>query len=102
MDILWLLGLSYSHLLYFIVIWYIFLVFGMLYQEKSGNPAQDVFRAMFKHSENYPFWKIALALLWEVKYRVARFSFTQYTKTGGKYTKLPQSYNMAVKYTKRP
>jgi hypothetical protein len=28
-----------AHLLYFVVIWYIFPRFGILYQEKSGNPA---------------------------------------------------------------
>jgi hypothetical protein len=42
------LGLFYGHskcygyLVYFVVIWYIFPRFGMLYQEKSGNPAADV------------------------------------------------------------
>jgi hypothetical protein len=29
----------YGHLLYFVVIWYISPRFGILYQEKSGNPA---------------------------------------------------------------
>jgi hypothetical protein len=29
----------YRHLLYFVVIWYIFPRFGVLYHEKSGNPA---------------------------------------------------------------
>jgi hypothetical protein len=33
-------GISFGHSLYFMVIWYIFARFGMLYQEKSGNPAQ--------------------------------------------------------------
>jgi hypothetical protein len=28
----------YDHLVHFVVIWYIFLRLGMLYQEKSGNP----------------------------------------------------------------
>jgi hypothetical protein len=32
-------GIFRSNLLYFIVIWYIFPRFGILYQEKSGNPA---------------------------------------------------------------
>jgi hypothetical protein len=36
-NILWPFGVG----MYFIVIWYIFPVFGMLYQEKSGNPAVD-------------------------------------------------------------
>jgi hypothetical protein len=48
MYILWLFGLSYGHLVfvvaiwytYFMVIWYIFSGFGILYQEKSGNPDQ--------------------------------------------------------------
>jgi hypothetical protein len=29
----------YDHLVYFVVIWVHFSRFGMLYQEKSGNPA---------------------------------------------------------------
>jgi hypothetical protein len=33
------LGIFCTHLVYFMVIWYIFPHFGMLYQEKSGNPA---------------------------------------------------------------
>jgi hypothetical protein len=33
------LGIFYGHLIYFVIIWYIFFHFGMLYQEKSGNPA---------------------------------------------------------------
>jgi hypothetical protein len=31
-------GISCGNLVYFMVIWYIFSRFGMLYQEKSGNP----------------------------------------------------------------
>jgi hypothetical protein len=34
-------GIFYGHLVYFMAIWYIFPCFGMLYQEKSGNPAQE-------------------------------------------------------------
>jgi hypothetical protein len=33
------LEILYGHLLYFVVIWYIFPRFGILDQEKSGNPA---------------------------------------------------------------
>jgi hypothetical protein len=33
------IGIFYTHLVYFMVIWYISPHFGMLYQEKSGNPA---------------------------------------------------------------
>jgi hypothetical protein len=32
-------GVFCGHLVYFMVIWYIFSRFGMLHQEKSGNPA---------------------------------------------------------------
>jgi hypothetical protein len=52
--ILWPCGLFYGHLVYFMAIlahfvaiwdifmimWYIFSLFGMLYQEKSGNPGR--------------------------------------------------------------
>jgi hypothetical protein len=43
MDILYSLrpiGIVYAYWVYFKVIWYIFPNFGMLYQEKSGNPAE--------------------------------------------------------------
>jgi hypothetical protein len=44
--ILWLCGIFYGHLVYFTIIyiahflaiWYIFSCFGILYEEKSGNP----------------------------------------------------------------
>jgi hypothetical protein len=32
------LEIFYGHLVYFVVIWYIFLHFGILYNGKSGNP----------------------------------------------------------------
>jgi hypothetical protein len=34
-----LFGIFYGHLVYFLPFWYILPVFGMLYQEKSGNPS---------------------------------------------------------------
>jgi hypothetical protein len=34
------LEIFYGNLAYFVVIWYIFSRFGMLHQEKSGNPDQ--------------------------------------------------------------
>jgi hypothetical protein len=34
-------GLFYGHLVYFVVIWYIFPRFGISYQEKSGNPVLE-------------------------------------------------------------
>jgi hypothetical protein len=43
-------GLFYGHLVYFSTIWYmcrsfgIFFPFGMLYAEKSGNPAQTLMK----------------------------------------------------------
>jgi hypothetical protein len=33
-------GIFYGHLVHFVAIWYIQSRFGMLYREKSGNPAQ--------------------------------------------------------------
>jgi hypothetical protein len=39
--ILWPFGLFFGHLVYFVVIWYISPRFGMLYHEKSGNPARN-------------------------------------------------------------
>jgi hypothetical protein len=37
-SILLLLGIFYGHLVYFLIIWYIFPRFGILDREKSGNP----------------------------------------------------------------
>jgi hypothetical protein len=37
-SILKLFGIVCGHCAYFMVIWYIFPRFGMLYQEKAGNP----------------------------------------------------------------
>jgi hypothetical protein len=34
-------GTFCGHMLYFVIIWYIFSRFGMMYKEKSGNPAAD-------------------------------------------------------------
>jgi hypothetical protein len=36
------LDIFYGHSVYLVVIWYIFPRFGILYQEKSGNPAGSV------------------------------------------------------------
>jgi hypothetical protein len=54
--ILWPFGIFCGHLVHFVVIWYIlrsfwyiFPRFGMLYQEKSGNPALQVYRANPAH-----------------------------------------------------
>jgi hypothetical protein len=41
-NILLRFGECYGHLVHFVSIWYIhFHVFGIVYQEKSGNPARD-------------------------------------------------------------
>jgi hypothetical protein len=37
-PVLLLLEIFYGHLVYFVVIWYIYPRFGILYPEKSGNP----------------------------------------------------------------
>jgi hypothetical protein len=41
------LEILYGHLAYFAVIWYIFPRFGILCQEKSGNPACDHLRGHY-------------------------------------------------------
>jgi hypothetical protein len=40
-SILWTFNIFYGHLVYFVVVWYIFPRFGRLYQEKSGNPVPN-------------------------------------------------------------
>jgi hypothetical protein len=40
-NILWTFGIFCGHLEYFMVIWYISPRFGILYKEKSGNPADE-------------------------------------------------------------
>jgi hypothetical protein len=42
--ILLLLEILNVHFVYFVVNWYIFPRFGLLYQEKSGNPDDNTFR----------------------------------------------------------
>jgi hypothetical protein len=38
-NILWTWGIFYDYSVHFVFIWYIFSGFGIMYQEKSGNPA---------------------------------------------------------------
>jgi hypothetical protein len=38
-NVLWPFGMVYGHLGYFMTVWYIFSGFGIMHQEKSGNPA---------------------------------------------------------------
>jgi hypothetical protein len=40
-HIVWPIGIFDSHLLHFVVIWYIFPCFGMFYVDKSGNPGAN-------------------------------------------------------------
>jgi hypothetical protein len=47
-NILWTFGIFYDNFLHFVFIWYIFSGFGMLYQEKSGNPGMPSIVAMEK------------------------------------------------------
>jgi hypothetical protein len=41
-SVFMLLEIFYGHLVYFVVIWYIFPCFSILYQEKSGNPGRYI------------------------------------------------------------
>jgi hypothetical protein len=38
-NILQIFGIFYDHLVHFVFLWYIFSCFGIMYPEKSGNPA---------------------------------------------------------------
>jgi hypothetical protein len=49
-SILGTLEIFYGHLVYFVVIWYIFPRFGILDQEKSGNPGSDPSFQLFSMS----------------------------------------------------
>jgi hypothetical protein len=44
---IWRFGIFYDPLVHFVFIWYIFSGFGIMYQEKSGNPAKESF--LFPH-----------------------------------------------------
>jgi hypothetical protein len=50
-TILWPLAIFYGHLVYFVVIWYIFPRFGILYQENSGNPDSSDFSSKERETE---------------------------------------------------
>jgi hypothetical protein len=45
-NILWRFGIFYGHLVRFVFIWYTFSRFGIMYQEKSGNPGYDNYFAL--------------------------------------------------------
>jgi hypothetical protein len=40
LENLWTFEIFYDHLVRFVFIWYIVSCFGIMYQEKSGNPAR--------------------------------------------------------------
>jgi hypothetical protein len=42
-NILWIFGISCDHSVHIVLIWYIFSCFGIMHQEKSGNPASEAF-----------------------------------------------------------
>jgi hypothetical protein len=46
-NILQTFGVFYKHLLHFVFIWYIFSGFGIMYQEKSGNPGLETTQCIF-------------------------------------------------------
>jgi hypothetical protein len=50
-------GLSCDHLVHFVVIWYIFSLFGMFYQEKSGNRGSESSGPTRFRSTVYSEWK---------------------------------------------
>jgi hypothetical protein len=43
LNILQTFGIFYGHLVHFVFVWYIFSGLGIMYQEKSGNPASSSF-----------------------------------------------------------
>jgi hypothetical protein len=44
------LEVIYGHSVYFVDIWFIFPRFGILYQEKSGNPAQATYASATRYA----------------------------------------------------
>jgi hypothetical protein len=58
------LEIFYGHLLYFVVIWYTFPRFGILDEEKSGNPASDPGLSSIAPGHS----ATPSALVWEVRF----------------------------------
>jgi hypothetical protein len=50
LNILQTFGIFYDHLVQFVFIWYIFSGFGIMYQEKYGNPGVHVCQCAFGHN----------------------------------------------------
>jgi hypothetical protein len=88
-----------------VVIWYIFPHFGMLYQEKSGSPGRVEERKKLKLNSVKPF-----IINRAVKIRARNSELTRdqgcqifldaMYQNGGKYSKLPLNYQIAIKCTK--
>jgi hypothetical protein len=108
-NILGTLGIFYDNLVHFMLFWYIFSGFGIMYLEKSGNPASDsndVFSFWLLCGErtsqgnnhgNFFFGKesIRRGSIIHYRTRVAIFFLVQHTKT-------EKIYQMTTKYTKGP
>jgi hypothetical protein len=64
-------GIFDDHLVYIVVIWYILPRFGLLYQEKSGNPARQVFpdKPVFECVQKLSHYSSLLNLLTKYLYR---------------------------------
>jgi hypothetical protein len=61
--ILWSFGMIHGHSVHFVVIWYVFPGFGILCEEKSGNPGgcpvwQDLLFWRVEKSQNNPFFVV--------------------------------------------
>jgi hypothetical protein len=65
------IGIFYAHFVYFTVIWYICFHFGLLYQEKSGNPG-SVDKTRFRR------FKILFSSSFDFKYLPPFASMTHY------------------------
>jgi hypothetical protein len=65
LNILLTFGIFYDHLVHFELIWYIFSGFGIMYQEKSGNPAPIPPRDYFAIIHAQPHLKPYRPILWK-------------------------------------
>jgi hypothetical protein len=115
-----LVHIFYGHLVHFVVIWYIFTLFGTLFREKSGNPGLDtkiiVFAKMSKKAGEKNVDNASESVLFVTRERLSeRRSFFCLLPLAGlpefawhsipKYTKWPQPipagrkiYQMSIKY----
>jgi hypothetical protein len=66
-NILQTFGKFYDHLEHFVFIWCIFAGFGIVYQEKSGNPDSNPYRLQTLDSSSVTFQNILGPMLWFLK-----------------------------------